>query len=1438
MEKTDWILNSVNLEILEYLDKPAVIFTPLGDIKFVNSEAETFFNITAENLEQRSLFEFLSKRSIQKIEGIIEQDPFLEAERIYLQFHFQAQAQKFKIYAHISLVHRNESSKLFLLILEKNNKENGNESSDSYSKFSSRMTRFLEDRRLFYNIIELNPLPIAIFNSNGNFLHANQVFYQIFKNEPSSEYSLYEDLQLLEQEGFYEGMLNLKSGTSFCLTKTRLNFGFSTKETQNQDGNNQWFNITFFGLWDQEEQVYYPVLIFEDISKQVESTHQLEKYQQRLKDRIELETNTFREFLRQNPHGVAIFDSEGRFIESNKAFDKILGFKLTSEFILFHSTLIKKYSLEKEYQRLITGNVVSIPSLQIPKHLFKEFPPHDLALRIIGIPIFDNNNNVHRLILMFEDKTQQSITEKNLEFERKQMMSIFDSFPEITYVFNPLNDEILFTNQKLKEICIQEANVEPIIFELNNKISDLLDLYHHNSYFLDLPIRFEHYHTKLKKFYLISFRSIKWEKNISALLIFAIDITDRRNIEQELEFRLKFQEKLAEISSQFIETYNYRLVIEKSLEKIARFLKCSDIMLFEFKTQMQDSVDLKQKNFQFTPPYPSNMIDVELLSRWSKEGFDISKTAITTFKLNRNSPFFKVIQRESWITFKYTKNNPLYPLIFEKIFPKMNENLSVFLPIHHHDTIIGILYVRYSSPHITHDYFTLLKFYCDLLGNAIDRYQFESQIFKERQIFEQIMLSNPFGISVFDKEGNFISANPIIESFFGNLLKDPSKKLNLFRDRIFAYHGILEKIKNVLKGEVVKIPSLQINSDTFPESHLKHPYVFKITCFPLKKRKDSSVHSVNSLNFTIKNQLEYEEVEYIVIIMENITDIIQMQNNLIETEKKYTELFSNSSLGITIADFEGNILEANNTYFKIVNCPREKINELDPRELFANSEDRAKILKKLEKSNRVDNIRLQLKKYTGELYWGLVSIYKFKILEKSYAFVTQIDITKEVQMQQNLAESERKFHALVESSNDMIWEIDKHGNFNYMSPACLPILGYPPEFYIGKNIDYLNPTEEYKNKIWPQFMDFFKKPEESNGNFLHPNYIFECYHKNGKKVYLEANGVPIRDKNGKIMGIRGIIRDITERKVAEEKIRASESLYRNMVETSDNLIFILDKKGKIQFANPTASQLLGYSLEYLQKIKLSLLLIGEEKDFWHTLIEKTLTGEKQKNVEFHFVTNSGNLLLVQTNSTPLYNSKGMVQKILCISSDITEIRKKELELHDRELNLQYANVISMVSSMLIHNSSQKEINISPIIRTLGNSIKADYIFAFMRDFSFKQITMKVHDIWQKSSDYIPDLHLVEMPLLNYLEITAHEKRPIEVIRTINIKEFLPDMQSIINHLDFKKMIEVPIYLNKEIAGHLLLISTRPDFEFSDHAKKLVLNVAMLIGFALKQRMEK
>lgn len=1432
MQKTSWKLNSVDLDVFEYISKPAVIFTQLGDIQFVNSYAEEFFQMDAEKLEKRSIYEFLIKTSVQTVESLVEREPFFEESDIKIVFNLKFQRIKTRI--HLHQIHQEKSIKIFLLIIE-HKEDNGNYNNGNGSKeFSSRMTRFLEDRKLFYNIIELNPLPIAIFNSKGYFLHANQVFYQIFREEPPAQYSLYEDQHLLKQEGFYDGMLGLRRGESFSLSKVKWKFNsptnVSAKKTTPE--NSKWFNFTFFGLFDKEDQDFYPVLIIQDISKQVEDEKQIKNYQEQLEHQIELESNIFREFLHKNPYGVAIFDNNGRFIESNNAFDQILGFKLVPNFLLFNSVIITEFGLEEKYKEVMKGNIVTVPLLELKKHQFGEYPLRDLSLRIIGLPILDINRNLHRLILMFEDKTIQTITENLLEFERRQMLSIFDSFPEITYVYNSFNAEVLFSNQKLKEISISETNLDKIILDFQQKLTLLSDPLSNNQFLSDVPIRFEHYHTLLQRFYLVSARKIKWDDKTSAQLVFAIDITDRKKIEKELEFQLRFQKKLAEISSQFIETYNYLAVIEQSLEKIADFLNCSEIKVFELKEVGTKSMIERR---EVLGEDESQTITFDLLCNWSTNELNSFENMRHGFEINRNAPFIEILKRESWITFNYTKNHPLYPLIFAEIFSKRDEKMSVFLPIQYHDELVGLMFIRFNSPSVSKEYFTLLKFYCDLLGNAIDRYQFESQIFQERQIFEQIMQSNPYGIAVFDIKGNLVSANPVIGKIFKNSKNYSQGKINLFEDKILADFGVIKEIDKVLNGEVVKITPLEINRDNFPWLDLPKKKVYSLTLFPLKT---TSHNTKNKGNLQSEQEIG-SKVAYIVAVVEDITDIFITKNNLRETEEKFKKLFSNSSLGITIADLEGHILEANDTYFKMINCPPENLNELDPRKMYAHPGDRKRILEMLTKSNRIDNITLQLRKFNGELYWGLASILKFEIAQKPHVFVTQIDITNEINTRQELAESEQKFHALVESSKDIIWEVDIDGNFTYISPACIKILGNSQEYYIGRSFDYLSPVGDYKIKNWQYFSEVKAASIKQGGEYSFGDYIFECRHKNGNHVYLETNGVSVLDERGNLIKFRGVFRDITARFKADEQIKASESLYRSVVETSDNLIFILEENGKIEFCNLAAARLLRYDKENLEKLNLKSLIPGEEQFQFKEIIQRILNGEKCREEEMHLITKSGEFLLVQANMAPLTDQQGKIRKILCISQDVTLTKKKEQELRERELNLQYSNVISMVSSMLIYDSSSEKVNIRPIIRTLGNSIKADAILTIERNFASKSIVFDFQDFWIKNSDKIQegDLNLLETPILNYFELTAHEKRPSEIIRTIEMKEFFPDVQAIMKHIGIESMFEVPIYRGKEIVGHILIISTKKNYKFSDHAKKLSLNVALLIGFALRQKKE-
>ncbi|MBD2667185.1 putative two component sensor histidine kinase [Richelia sinica FACHB-800] len=136
-----------------------------------------------------------------------------------------------------------------------------------------------------------------------------------------------------------------------------------------------------------------------------------------------------------------------------------------------------------------------------------------------------------------------------------------------------------------------------------------------------------------------------------------------------------------------------------------------------------------------------------------------------------------------------------------------------------------------------------------------------------------------------------------------------------------------------------------------------------------------------------------------------------------------------------------------------------------------------------------------------------------------------------------LRDSEERFRSLVETVNDWIWEIDENGVYTYVSPQVQGFLGYTPTEVLGKTFfDFMPPLEvERLTSIFQQCVQH-KSPiidlEKSN------------IHQFGSIVIFETNGVPIVDKSGKLRGYRGIDRDVTERKRAEEILRQSEAQLR------------------------------------------------------------------------------------------------------------------------------------------------------------------------------------------------------------------------------------------------------------------------------------------------------
>ncbi|MBT4485661.1 MAG: PAS domain S-box protein [Candidatus Latescibacteria bacterium] len=151
------------------------------------------------------------------------------------------------------------------------------------------------------------------------------------------------------------------------------------------------------------------------------------------------------------------------------------------------------------------------------------------------------------------------------------------------------------------------------------------------------------------------------------------------------------------------------------------------------------------------------------------------------------------------------------------------------------------------------------------------------------------------------------------------------------------------------------------------------------------------------------------------------------------------------------------------------------------------------------------------------------------------------EITERKRTEDRLKNTEERFRSFTESTIDCIWELDGNGVYTYVSPSVRNILGYDPEEVIGKTPFDFMPPEEKKRVI----SEYRTIAESQKPIFNLPNVN---KHKDKRLIVIETSGEPFWDIDGNFCGYRGINRDITERKRAEETLKKSEAMYRSLFE--------------------------------------------------------------------------------------------------------------------------------------------------------------------------------------------------------------------------------------------------------------------------------------------------
>jgi PAS domain S-box-containing protein len=285
-----------------------------------------------------------------------------------------------------------------------------------------------------------------------------------------------------------------------------------------------------------------------------------------------------------------------------------------------------------------------------------------------------------------------------------------------------------------------------------------------------------------------------------------------------------------------------------------------------------------------------------------------------------------------------------------------------------------------------------------------------------------------------------------------------------------------------------------------------------------------------------------------------------------------------------------------------------------------------------------------------------------------------IDITERKRAEVSLLRSEGRFRSIIETTKEWVWAIDLEGRHTYSNPAVEAILGYVPEELVGESALPLM-HEDDRRQMEEMLPILLRERRGWEG------LVLRWRHKDGSYHYLESNAVPILEA-GNLIGFQGTDRDITKRKRTEEALEESEKLYRLIVETANEGIWLLDLDGKIQFINPQAAELLGYTVEEMRGRNAFDFLFHEDQKEAQRRFAQRKDGYRPQ-AEFRAQCKDGSKLRILTSSAPVRNMEGEVTGLLGMLIDITEQKRAEEEKANltTEVEWQQERLISIVANV-------------------------------------------------------------------------------------------------------------------------------------------------------------
>ncbi len=444
----------------------------------------------------------------------------------------------------------------------------------------------------------------------------------------------------------------------------------------------------------------------------------------------------------------------------------------------------------------------------------------------------------------------------------------------------------------------------------------------------------------------------------------------------------------------------------------------------------------------------------------------------------------------------------------------------------------------------------------------------------------------------------------------------------------------------------------------------------------------------------IAHRDERGEVRYFSTIIRDISARLQAEEILRESEEKYRLLFDSSGEGFFLMS---DVLETcNDRLCNILGYSRDELIGRSPIELSpveqpdgANSLERGEAYANAAKAGQAQSFYWQHLRKDNVLIDCEIVLKRLVLRGETLLLGTMRDVTFQRRAEQALRDSEERFRSISEAAQDAIIMMDNEGCISLWNPAAERIFGYRASEAIGKLLHTLIAPPE----MFADFQAAFAQWRNTGtGAAVGGVTELPAVRKGGARLEIELSLSSVRI--GGVWNAVGICRDISDRKKAEQALRASETRIRRITDNMLDLIAELDLEGRYNYLSPSVTNALGYQIEKLIGQVAFTLVHPDDLDRVQEDFRRAVTMGSATSV-FRCRHADGHYLWMEASGKAARDASGEVTAIVVGWRDIDERKKSEENL-------------ARINECFLRFGPNPEENIQRLTALCGQVLDADY----------------------------------------------------------------------------------------------------------------------------------